>query len=103
VTREEAMECRIRHDQPDPSQFYAKFIKGDVLAGIPQGQDFLPPRFDAPRPGVATLGLGRKAPSPPPLRLPPDRCRWRHAKPRRCRTATHPAINRCHKPRSQIH
>jgi hypothetical protein len=52
--------------------------------------------------GCSLLELGRKVPSRPPPRLPPDCCRRRHAKPHRRSSATHPAVNRCQKPRRQI-
>ena len=97
------MECRIRHNQTGPGQRHAKFIKGDVLAGLPFGEDFLPTLFDTTRACVSALRLRRKTPGRAPLPLPPDRRRGRHAKPHSRRTATHSRINRRQKPRAQIH
>ena len=84
-------------------QRYAKFIKRDVLAGPPYGEDFLPLLFDPTRTCVPALRLRRKIPGRATPRLPPDRRRRRHPKPYRRRPATHSRINRGQKPRAQIH
>jgi len=89
--------------QTNLDQRPAKFFKRDVLARLPHSEDVRAPLLDPARAHVTTLRLGSKAAGLAPLRKPADRRRGRHAKPGRCRTATHPVINRRQKPPAQIH
>jgi hypothetical protein len=54
---EKSMKANARYRQADGGHRIAKLIQGDVLAGIPDGQDFVPPFFDPVRPHVAALRL----------------------------------------------
>jgi len=67
-----------------------------------QSEDVGRSLLDPARGHVSALSLGSKVARLAPLRLPTDRRRGRHAKPRCSRTATQPAINRCQKPDAQI-
>jgi hypothetical protein len=100
---EETMKANPRYRQADLGQRIAKLVQGDVLAGIPNGQDILASLFDPARPLVAPLRFGRKAAGVAALPMPPDRRRGSYAKPNRRRTATHARVNRGQDPRPQIH
>jgi hypothetical protein len=89
-----AVKAYSRDHQTDTGQRIAKFIQGDVLAGIPDGQNVLAPLLDPVRPHVTALRPGRKAAGIAPLPMPPDRRRGSDAKPSRRRTATHARVNR---------
>jgi hypothetical protein len=92
-----------RNVQAELYQRRAKFFKRDVLARLPHRKDLRPSLLDPMRAHVAALRLGSKAAGRAPLRKPADRRRWRYAEPGRCRSATHPVIDRCQKPAAQIH
>lgn len=103
VTNEEAMKPGHRDVQADLNQRQAQFLKRDVLARLPHGQDFLSPLLDPARAHVATLRLGSKIARHASLILPADRRRGSDPKASRRRPTTHTVIDRRQKPSAQIH
>ncbi len=100
---EEAMQPGNVDDQAESGQVRAQFLKRDVLACLPKGQNIRRALLNPPGSRVATPRFWGEVARLAPLGLPGDRCRRRNTKPAcRC-TATHPAINRRQKPRAQIH
>ncbi len=100
---EEARQGRARRGDAALGQTGAQLLEALVARLLEGGHDVRMPRLDPPRPHVAALRLRREAPRRPPLRVPADHRRHRHAKASRRRPSARSAINSRQRTLPQVH